>query len=117
MAESIKAPRVAELMCRFNADVKYKLMDEGKAHLAHTLAIMYNAQPMVAQHRNQQNILVQRVIKHRFDAHPKLNTKIQEHYEKLFGRPQSANDCEEEETTKTTKTPLAFGHGAMLSNT
>jgi len=88
-------------------------MDEGKAHLAHTLEIMFNAERMVVQERNQQNHIVMREIKHKFDAYPKLNTKIQEHYSTLFGNPASAGDSTKEEKTKT---PLPFGFGAFAAH-
>lgn len=87
-------------------------MDEGKAHLAHALESMFNAEPMVVEQRNQQNRLVTREIKHKFDAYPKLNTKIQEHYSIFYGKPAIAGDSTKEETMKV---PLPFGLGAYAA--
>ena len=109
--ESAKAPRVAELMGVFLPEVSYKLMDEGKAHLAHKLENMFNAEPMVVEERNKQNELIRRVIKHKFDAYPKLNPKIREHYKTLFGKQSSAetsNGAAEEVTQKASR-PFGFG--------
>ena len=100
-------------MRRFCPEVSYRLMDEGKAHLARTLETMYNLEPMVVKERNQQNHVETREIKHKFDAYPKLNTKIQEHYSTLYGKRASAGGSTEEETTKT---PLPFGFGAFAAH-
>ena len=116
-AESAKAPRVAELMGLFLPEVSYRLMDEGKAHLAHKLENMFNAEPMVVEERNKQNELIRRVIKHKFDAYPKLNPKIQEHWQTLFGKkPLSAgtsNGAAEEVAPKASR---PFGFGAFKSH-
>ena len=55
-AENAKAPRVAELINVFGSGVPYKVMDEGKAHLARMLEKMYNAEEMVVWEKNKQNI-------------------------------------------------------------
>mmetsp|Transcript_32409 Transcript_32409/g.85049 ORF Transcript_32409/g.85049 Transcript_32409/m.85049 type:complete len:108 (-) Transcript_32409:184-507(-) len=97
-------------MEKFNPGVSYKLMDEGKAHMARTLETLFNSEPMVVEQRNQQGILVKRVINHTFDAYPKLNVKIQEHYDSIFGKPKKHARTGEAEAPKT---PLPFGFGAF----
>ena len=67
---------------------------------------------MIVEQRNQQGILVKRMINHTFDAYPKLNTKIQEHYDSMFGKPKKHKTGHEEES----KTPLAFGFGAFRNH-
>jgi len=70
----------------------------------------FNSEPMVVEQRNQQGILVKRVINHTFDAYPKLNVKIQEHYDSIFGKPKKHARTGEAEAPKT---PLPFGFGAF----
>tara|TARA_B110001450_G_scaffold256608_2_gene287736 strand:+ start:3311 stop:3559 length:249 start_codon:yes stop_codon:yes gene_type:complete len=67
---------------------------------------------MIKFERNQQGILVKRVINHTFDAYPLLNTKIQEHYDSMFGKPKKHKTGKEEES----KTPLPFGFGAFSTH-
>ena len=113
VAESVLAPRVAELMGLFNPGVRYKLKDEGKAHLANKLEKMFNAEPMVVMERNQQNVIVKRVIKHKFEAYKKLSPPIQEHYDTLFGKPSSAKKSGSSEAPKEL---LPFGFGAYQAH-
>ena len=102
----------------FNPGVSYKTMDVGKAHLARTLENMFNAEKMFVQQRDMQNRLVDREIKHKFDAYPKLNPKIQEHYNVLFGKhagastPKPTNAAQEE----ASQVPVSFGFGAFQSH-
>ena len=65
---------------------------------------------MVVRHRDKDGKLVKRVIDHKFDAYPKLNSKIQEHYDTIFGRPKKNTRAGEAEAPKT---PLPFGFGAF----
>ena len=67
---------------------------------------------MIVEQRNQQGVLVKRVINHTFDAYPKLNAKIQEHYDSMFGKPKKHKTGKEEES----KTLLPFGFGAFRSH-
>lgn len=155
MTENAKAPRVAELVENFSPGASYKVMDEGKAHLAHALekmcvaesrspgrlahvklsfprltlaaqkfsqprgpcidtsACRYNMEEMFVEQRDQQGSIVKRVINHTFDVYPKLNSKIQEHYDRIFGKPKKHTRTGEAETPKT---PLPFGFGAFRSH-
>lgn len=115
-AENAKAPRVAELINVFGSGVPYKVMDEGKAHLARMLEKMYNAEEMVVWERNKQNIFEKRVVKHTFEAYHKLNPKIQTHYNILYGRPGGANKPESSTEQEARKAPRAFGFGAFQAD-
>lgn len=68
---------------------------------------------MIVEQRNQQGVLVKRVISHKFDAYPKLNSKIQEHYDTIFGKPKKHKGSGTEEATKTM---LPFGFGAFRNH-
>jgi hypothetical protein len=114
-AESAKAPRVAELMTTFCPGVSYKLMDEGKAHLAHRLEEIFNAEPMVVEERDKHNVLRKREIMHRFEAYPKLNKKIQEHHDNIFGIHRKSA-TKPNEAAAETKALVAFGYGAFKSH-
>ena len=116
MAESAKAPRVAEIMNLFCPGITYKVMDEGKAHLSHTLEDLFNVEKMVVHERNYQNVVVSRVIKHRFEAYPKLSTKIQAHYDTLFGKPVRGKKSMIAPEEEVAKVPLPFGFGAFQAH-
>ena len=100
----------------FLPEVSYKVMDEGKAHLARALENMFNAQPMKVQERTMQNELITRVVKHKFDAYPKLNPKIREHYEMLFGKPSKAGTSDGAAEEEAPKISRPFGFGAFASH-
>ena len=108
-AEAAKAPRVAELIMKFCPGSTYKVMDEGKAILAHRLEEIFNLEKMIVEERNHQNVLVKREIKHKFEAYPKLNKKIQEHHDTLYGKRGKESD----EAAAKDKVPLPFGFGAF----
>jgi hypothetical protein len=109
-AEAAKAPRVAELMKKFCPGSTFKVMDEGKATLAHRLEEILNLEPMIVEERNQLNVLVEREIRHKFEAYPKLKKKIEEYHDILFGKRGKGSD---EAATKDVKVPLPFGFGAF----
>ena len=109
VTESAKAPRVADLMKRFCPSVSYRLMDEGKAHLANKLEEMYNIEPMVVRERDQQNKIVTREVKHTFQVYSKLNKQIQAHYDTIFGpRTRKSGEASADESQL-----LPFGFGAF----
>ena len=101
-------------MATFCPGVSYKLMDEGKAHLAHKLDEFFNAEPMIVEQRNKFNEIEKRHVKHKFEAYPKLNKKIQEHHDVLFGNKAGAEKAEDE--SAEAKVPLPFGYGALKSH-
>jgi len=82
--------------------------------LVHKIEEMYNLEPMVVEERNQQNVLVKRQIKHKFKAYPKLNKKIQEHYDALFAKRGLGKRSDEAPTKETI--PVPFGFGAFMSH-
>ena len=89
-------------------------MDEGKAILAHRLEEIFNLEKMIVEERNHQNVLVKREIKHKFEAYPKLNKKIQEHYDALFAKRGLGKRSDEAPTKETI--PVPFGFGAFMSH-
>lgn len=109
VAEAAKAPRVAELMAKFQPGVHYKVMDQGKAYLARKLEQMFNAEKMIVTERTKENKLVKREIKHTFEAYLKLNKQIQEHYCNIFGRPACAKVSTSMEEEPTDLLPFGFG--------
>ena len=93
--------------------VSYRLMDEGKAHLARRLEEMYNLKKMYAVETDKQGVKRKRLVDHTFNAYPKLNKKIQEHYDILFREPESAQS-ETESTKKEAAGSRPFGFGAFM---
>ena len=110
--KNAKAPRVKELMDLHCPEVSYKVMDDGKAHLARTLETLYNLEPMVTMDRKVNGAEEERVVKHKFEAYQKLNTKIQERYDAIFGRPASAKP-RQQEAEEEPNVAMAFGSGAI----
>ena len=100
-------------MTRFCPNETYKVMDEGKAHLARALENLFNMERTYVQERNQHNKIVQREIKHKYNAYPKLNKKVQEHYDNIFGSKVSAKVPS---GSVEGKASLAFGFGALKSH-
>ena len=109
VAESAKAPRVAELMQKFCPGVDYKVMDEAKARLAHVLEEMFNLESMTVNERNHHNVIVKRTIQHKFQAYHKLNKAIQEKWDVLY--PQETPKKPEKASQEAA--PLPFGYGAF----
>ena len=99
--------------CLMRSPVSSTRATNPEIHALTTCARSFNLEPMIVEQRNQQGILVKRVINHKFDAYPKLNTKIQEHYDSIFEKVKKHKSSGTEEASKM---PLPFGFGAFRNH-
>ena len=96
-------------MDKFLPGVPYKVMDEGKARLAHVIEETFNMEPMFVQEKNKEGVWVTREIKHKFEAFQKLNKKIQEHHDIIFKRPANAKASAGDAAQDKMGVPFCFG--------
>ena len=88
---------------------KFKLKDEGKAHLAKALENAFNARPMYHLDRR---------IDFLFDAYPILTDDIKNHWCNIFGVPKEhgrpgKKKADAKEKVGTEKRQKPFGYGAI----
>jgi hypothetical protein len=102
-----KAPRLIELLETQCPGVVCRRNEQRIVHLARKLQEMYNAEPMINYGRT---------VNFKFNAREKLNKKLQEEWDSIFGEPEgkTAEDSQKDqsESEKTKEVPKPFGYGA-----